>query len=141
MILDRYTIDIDKFLQLYIEGSSLQEMSEILKETIYVIRSVAGILRLRLAKTYRLGDYKAFKDTADSLGISANTLLQDLSKEEESLLKYSQQKRAQRFLERAVEAHDDFYSYYIEDYVNAESIIRIICPVHGEYTQIANSHA
>jgi hypothetical protein len=44
------------------------------------------------------------------------------------------------FIQRAKEKHGDKYDYSKVDYKNKDSKVTIICPIHGEFEQIANSH-
>jgi len=45
----------------------------------------------------------------------------------------------QEFVERANNIHDNKYSYP-EPYINSRSLIKIICPIHGVFTQLSNNH-
>lgn len=44
------------------------------------------------------------------------------------------------FVERAREVHGDKYDYSLVEYVNSSSRIKIICPIHGPFLQVAGSH-
>jgi len=44
------------------------------------------------------------------------------------------------FIIKAREVHGDRYDYSKVNYVNAKTKIKIICPVHGEFEQIPDSH-
>lgn len=44
------------------------------------------------------------------------------------------------FIERAMEIHEGKYDYSISEYVNAKTKVNIICPTHGEFSQIADTH-
>ena len=44
------------------------------------------------------------------------------------------------FIKRAKEVHGDLYSYDLVVYKSSTDKVRICCPVHGEFTQQANSH-
>ncbi len=46
----------------------------------------------------------------------------------------------EEFIERAKLKHGDRYCYDITNYVNAITKVRIICPIHGEFNQVANYH-
>ena len=46
----------------------------------------------------------------------------------------------ERFVERANKTHDGKYTYIEEGYINASNKVRIICPEHGEFTQLGSSH-
>jgi hypothetical protein len=48
--------------------------------------------------------------------------------------------RAQKWLERSVLAHEGKYDYAKVDYVDAKTPILIVCPIHGEFTQIPDTH-
>ena len=47
---------------------------------------------------------------------------------------------AQEFAERAREIHGDKYDYSNVDYKNARTKICIVCPEHGEFWQVPDSH-
>ena len=44
------------------------------------------------------------------------------------------------FIKRAREVHGDKYDYSKVEYVNIYAQVRIICPVHGEFLQVARQH-
>ncbi len=44
------------------------------------------------------------------------------------------------FINKANKIHNDKYDYSLVEYVNAKSKIKIICPIHGVFEQIASSH-
>jgi hypothetical protein len=44
------------------------------------------------------------------------------------------------FIERSIEVHGDFYDYSKVVYINANTKVCIICPIHGEFWQIPFSH-
>ena len=44
------------------------------------------------------------------------------------------------FIEKAQQVHGDKYDYSKVDYVNNRTKVCIICPEHGEFWQIPNSH-
>jgi len=46
----------------------------------------------------------------------------------------------EEFIEKAKIAHGDKYDYSKVDYTNGKSNVTIICPVHGEFSQIARNH-
>lgn len=46
----------------------------------------------------------------------------------------------EEFIKRAKENHGDKYDYSKVDYKNKDSKVTIICPIHGEFEQKANSH-
>jgi G:T-mismatch repair DNA endonuclease (very short patch repair protein) len=46
----------------------------------------------------------------------------------------------EQFLEEANKKHDNFYDYSKSIYINSTTKINIICPIHGDFTQIPNSH-
>jgi len=46
----------------------------------------------------------------------------------------------EEFIEKAKEIHGDKYDYSLVEYKNARTEIKIICPNHGEFKQIANHH-
>lgn len=44
------------------------------------------------------------------------------------------------FIEKAKQIHGDKYDYSKVDYVNCDTKVTIICPKHGEFTQVPYSH-
>ncbi len=44
------------------------------------------------------------------------------------------------FVDRAKIKHGDFYDYSLAEYMSQTNEIKIICPVHGEFHQIAGNH-
>ena len=44
------------------------------------------------------------------------------------------------FIEKAIQIHGDKYDYSKVEYVNSSTKVCIICPKHGEFWQIPNSH-
>lgn len=46
----------------------------------------------------------------------------------------------QEFIERAKSIHRDKYNYSKSEYINSDSKILIICPIHGEFWQTAYHH-
>lgn len=46
----------------------------------------------------------------------------------------------QEFIKKAMEVHGDKYDYSKVEYINAYTKICIICPIHGEFWQIAKNH-
>jgi len=45
-----------------------------------------------------------------------------------------------RFIERAIKIHGNKYDYSLSKYINYRTKIKIICPVHGEFLQVPQSH-
>lgn len=45
-----------------------------------------------------------------------------------------------QWLEKAKEIHGDKYNYFLLDYKNSRSKVKIVCPKHGVFEQLANSH-
>lgn len=45
-----------------------------------------------------------------------------------------------QWLEKAREIHGDKYNYFLLDYKNSRSKVKIICSIHGVFEQHANSH-
>lgn len=46
----------------------------------------------------------------------------------------------EKFIEKAIAKHGNFYDYSLTDYKGDDKNIKIICPKHGEFEQIASSH-
>lgn len=44
------------------------------------------------------------------------------------------------FVEKANAVHGDKYDYSNVEYVNSRTPVKIVCPIHGEFTQIPNNH-
>lgn len=44
------------------------------------------------------------------------------------------------FIKRSIEKHGVFYDYSKVSYTNSKTKVTIICPIHGEFQQIPNSH-
>ena len=51
-----------------------------------------------------------------------------------------QKKTTEQFINEAKEIHSNFYDYSLTNYTNARNKIKIICPVHGIFEQIAGDH-
>ena len=45
-----------------------------------------------------------------------------------------------KFINKAKKIHGDKYDYSKIEYVNAKHKIKIVCPIHGEFEQIPNTH-
>jgi len=52
----------------------------------------------------------------------------------------AKRKTTQQFIEDAKKVHGNRYNYKLVDYKNSRTKIKIICPIHGEFEQKANSH-
>lgn len=44
------------------------------------------------------------------------------------------------FISNSIEKHGDKYDYSLVNYIDSRSNVTIICPIHGEFVQYANSH-
>jgi len=44
------------------------------------------------------------------------------------------------FIERSNQVHGNFYDYSLTNFKNTREDVKIICPIHGEFTQTAGSH-
>ena len=57
-------------------------------------------------------------------------------------LKINTQKRltTEEFKQKAIYVHGDRYDYSLVEYVNYDTPIKIICPIHGEFWQTPDSH-
>lgn len=49
-------------------------------------------------------------------------------------------KTLNEFISEANLKHNNFYDYSLVDYINSQTKVKIICPIHGEFEQQANSH-
>jgi hypothetical protein len=49
-------------------------------------------------------------------------------------------KKTEVFIKQALEAHKGKYTYDLKDYKNNKSLIKINCPIHGNFKQRASSH-
>ena len=47
---------------------------------------------------------------------------------------------AKQFIQKARKVHDDKYDYSMVEYINNYTKVKIICPKHGVFEQIPNSH-
>lgn len=56
------------------------------------------------------------------------------------LLKSKQINNEKSFLEKAKLKHSNKYDYSLINYINSTTKIKIICPIHGVFEQIPNSH-
>lgn len=45
-----------------------------------------------------------------------------------------------KFIEKANAVHNGFYDYSEVEYINSQSYVKIICPLHGPFMQIPSSH-
>lgn len=45
-----------------------------------------------------------------------------------------------KLIDRFNKKHNGFYSYSLENFVNSQTKIKIICPIHGEFEQTPNNH-
>ena len=54
-------------------------------------------------------------------------------------MKYNQL-TTEEFIQRANEIHNNKYDYSKVEYVNANTKVCIICPIHGEFWQVPSSH-
>jgi len=46
----------------------------------------------------------------------------------------------EQFIERAIDTHDNKYSYELVEYINTTSKVKITCPVHGTFEQSPKYH-
>lgn len=44
------------------------------------------------------------------------------------------------FIEKASKIHNNFYDYSKVNFINSQTKVKIICPYHGEFLQLANLH-
>lgn len=44
------------------------------------------------------------------------------------------------FIIRANEKHNNKYDYSLSEYVSSNILIKVLCPIHGEFEQVASSH-
>jgi hypothetical protein len=49
-------------------------------------------------------------------------------------------KTTKEFIEDAIKVHGGKYDYSLVEYINSTLKVKIICPIHGEFEQIANNH-
>ncbi len=49
-------------------------------------------------------------------------------------------KTKEQFIEKAIKIHDNKYDYSLVNYINSKIKVKIICPIHGVFEQIPNSH-
>jgi hypothetical protein len=53
---------------------------------------------------------------------------------------YSRALDTETFIERGKKVHGDKYDYSLVNYKNNRTKVKIICPEHGEWEQVPNSH-
>lgn len=46
----------------------------------------------------------------------------------------------EEFIERCKKIHNNRYDYSLVDYVNNQTKVKIVCPIHGEFEQVPASH-
>jgi len=63
-----------------------------------------------------------------------------LPKESYTLIGDKLRKTTEEFTTNAKKIHGDFYDYSNVDYKRADSKVKIICPIHGEFLQTPNKH-
>jgi len=56
------------------------------------------------------------------------------------LNKFKTRKNTDEFILQASNIHINLYDYSQVNYINAFTKVKIICPIHGEFTQLPNSH-
>jgi hypothetical protein len=49
-------------------------------------------------------------------------------------------KKSKDFVEKSKVKHDSKYNYDLVLYENCRSLVKIICPIHGEFEQTPNAH-
>ena len=49
-------------------------------------------------------------------------------------------KTTEQFIEEAILKHGKKYDYSKSNYINSSTIITIVCPIHGEFEQVASQH-
>ena len=49
-------------------------------------------------------------------------------------------KTKEKFIQQAKKIHGDKYDYNLVDYINTNTKVKIICPIHGEFTQTPKHH-
>ena len=47
---------------------------------------------------------------------------------------------SEEFIKRCKKVHNDRYTYDLVEYKNGRGIVKIICPTHGEFSQVADKH-
>jgi len=47
---------------------------------------------------------------------------------------------AKEFFEKAYQTHNNKYDYSLVNYTTGRKKIKILCPLHGEFLQIASNH-
>lgn len=56
------------------------------------------------------------------------------------LVAKNQTKSTKEIIERCVEVHGSRYNYSATKYINADTKLNIICPIHGEFKQLPGNH-
>lgn len=49
-------------------------------------------------------------------------------------------KDTEQFIKKCIEIHNNKYDYSHVNYINNKTKVKIICPIHGEFNQMAGSH-
>lgn len=52
----------------------------------------------------------------------------------------NQKRTLEEFVRKASDVHGNKYNYSLVNYVNKESVVKIICPEHGEFVKAPNHH-
>ena len=54
--------------------------------------------------------------------------------------KHKQTKTREKFIEQAIEIHNDLYDYSLVEYVSSNELVTIICEYHGVFKQLPSVH-
>jgi hypothetical protein len=46
----------------------------------------------------------------------------------------------QKFLEKAIDVHGNFYNYAQTNYIDCYTKVKIVCPIHGQFEQLPHAH-
>jgi hypothetical protein len=55
-------------------------------------------------------------------------------------MKLKNQKLYEKFIKKSKIIHNDYYDYSFINFINMETPVKIICPIHGEFYQIPYVH-
>ena len=95
LIEDNYGVDVEEFLKLYINKYSRKQISEKLNIKEHIVRSIAGLLGLRLKQKFREIDYSFFMKSYKNKSID-NDIVNALEMTQNELYKINKQLLKQR---------------------------------------------
>jgi hypothetical protein len=122
---NRYSVNVDEFLQQYEEGATTEVISANLTVPISTVKAIGHALQLRFANKYRADDLSELYDDISTL------------EQEETV---SIRRCAQGFFSEALNYHGKRYVYFTETYKGLQQPMLFHCNTHGEFTQTPKQH-